>query len=292
MVAMVFMVFGNVVLRYGINSGITVSDEMSRYCFIWLTYIGAMIAMREKGHLGVDTLVKHLPVAGKKACLFLSESLMLWCNVLFFIGTWKMHGLQVSNVSPVVGISMIWIYGIGYVVGVVMAAVQPARPVEAGHRPAEPRTNWCRWSKPKTCRSRRWLKGRKHDGRRLPLQPARRHGHRHAHRLFAARLRPDAHGVHGCHRRAASPSTARSWRSACRRRRQLPAAGGALLPAGRRTHERRRAVAPHRQPGRWRWVGHFRGGLGYVAMHRGHIMARSRAPPWPTPRQWRRCSSR
>jgi TRAP-type C4-dicarboxylate transport system permease small subunit len=121
LVAMVFMVFGNVVLRYGFNSGITVSDEMSRYCFIWLTYIGAMIAMREKGHLGVDTLVKHLPVAGKKACLFLSESLMLWCNVLFFIGTWKMHGLQVSNVSPVVGISMIWIYGIGYVVGLVMA---------------------------------------------------------------------------------------------------------------------------------------------------------------------------
>jgi TRAP-type C4-dicarboxylate transport system permease small subunit len=121
LVAMVFMVFGNVVLRYGFNSGITVSDEMSRYCFIWLTYIGAMIAMREKGHLGVDTLVKHLPVTGKKVCLFLSEALMLLCNGLFILGTWKMHGLQVSNVSPVVGISMIWIYGIGYVVGAVMA---------------------------------------------------------------------------------------------------------------------------------------------------------------------------
>jgi TRAP-type C4-dicarboxylate transport system permease small subunit len=121
MVAMVAMVFGNVVLRYAFNSGIQVSEEMSRYCFIWLTYIGAMIAMREKGHLGVDTLVKHLPVFGKKVCLFISESLMLWCNVLFFIGTWKMHGLQVSNVSPVVGISMIWIYGIGYLVAVVMA---------------------------------------------------------------------------------------------------------------------------------------------------------------------------
>ena len=121
LVAMVVMVFGNVVLRYAFNSGIQVSEEMSRYCFIWLTYIGAMIAMREKGHLGVDTLVKHLPVGGKKACLFLSEALMLWCNLLFLIGTWKMHGLQVSNVSPVVGISMIWIYGIGYVVAVVMA---------------------------------------------------------------------------------------------------------------------------------------------------------------------------
>jgi len=79
-----------------------------------------MIAMRERGHLGVDTLVKHLPRAGKKACLFVSESLMLWVNVLFVVGTWKMHDLQATSYSPVAGLSMIWIYGMGYVVGVVM----------------------------------------------------------------------------------------------------------------------------------------------------------------------------
>jgi TRAP-type C4-dicarboxylate transport system permease small subunit len=121
LVAMVIMVFGNVVMRYALNSGILISEEMSRYCFIWLTYIGAMVAMREKGHLGVDTLVLRLPLGGKKLCFFLSEALMLLCNLLFLLGTWKMHELQVSNVSPVVGISMIWIYGIGYVVGVVMS---------------------------------------------------------------------------------------------------------------------------------------------------------------------------
>jgi TRAP-type transport system small permease protein len=121
LVAMVIMVFGNVVLRYAFNSGILVSEELSRYCFIWLTYIGAMIAMREREHLGVDTLVRRLPRAGKKLCLFLSEALMLFVNVLFFIGTWKMHELQVTNISPVVGISMIWVYGVGYVVAVVMA---------------------------------------------------------------------------------------------------------------------------------------------------------------------------
>ena len=120
MLAMVVMVFGNVVLRYAFNTGITISDEMSRYCFIWLTYIGAMVAMREKGHLGVDTLVKHLGLTGKKICLFLSEALMLGCNILFFIGTFKMHDLQVTNISPVVGMSMIWVFGIGYIVAVVM----------------------------------------------------------------------------------------------------------------------------------------------------------------------------
>ena len=123
LVAMVVMVFGNVVLRYAFNSGITISDEMSRYCFIWLTYIGAMVAMREGGHLGVDTLVKHLPLGGKKVCLFLSECLMLFINGLFLLGTWKMHDLQVTNVSPVVGISMIWIFGIGYIVAVVMGII-------------------------------------------------------------------------------------------------------------------------------------------------------------------------
>jgi TRAP-type C4-dicarboxylate transport system permease small subunit len=120
MVAMVVMVFGNVFLRYAFNSGITISDEMSRYCFIWLTYIGAMVAMREGGHLGVDTLVKHLPRGGKKICLFLSETLMLYCNGLFMLGTWKMHDLQLTNVSPVAGLSMIWVFGIGYVVSLVM----------------------------------------------------------------------------------------------------------------------------------------------------------------------------
>ena len=123
LVAMVVMVFGNVVLRYVFNSGITVSDEMSRYCFIWLTYLGAMVAMREGGHLGVDTLIKHLGIRGKKICLFLSEALMLFCNGLFLLGTWKMHDLQVTNVSPVVGISMIWIFGIGYIVAVVMGVM-------------------------------------------------------------------------------------------------------------------------------------------------------------------------
>ena len=87
MVAMVVMVFGNVVLRYGFNSGITLSDEMSRYCFIWLTYIGAMVAMRDGAHLGVDTLIRKLSLRGKKICFFLSQSLMLFCNALFFIGT-------------------------------------------------------------------------------------------------------------------------------------------------------------------------------------------------------------
>ena len=56
---MVVLVFGNVFLRYAFNSGITVSEEVSRWLFVWLTFLGAIVAMREHGHLGVDSLVKR-----------------------------------------------------------------------------------------------------------------------------------------------------------------------------------------------------------------------------------------
>jgi TRAP-type C4-dicarboxylate transport system permease small subunit len=123
LLAMVVMVFGNVVLRYFFNSGILISEEMSRYCFIWLTFFGAIVALRDGEHLGVDTLVKHLPLLGKRACYLVSQLLVLFCLGLFFWGTWKMHSLHVSNVSPVVGISMIWIYGIGYLSSVSMGVM-------------------------------------------------------------------------------------------------------------------------------------------------------------------------
>ena len=120
--AMVVMVFGNVVLRYAFDSGIGVSEELSRYFFVWLTYAGAMVAMRERGHLGVDTFVKLLPLAGKKGCVLLRELMMLGCNGLFLWGTFQMHEVQRTNVSPVAGLSMIWVFGVGYVVAVVMGA--------------------------------------------------------------------------------------------------------------------------------------------------------------------------
>ena len=42
---MVIMVFSNVVLRYVFNSGITATEELSRFLFLWLIFIGAIVAM-------------------------------------------------------------------------------------------------------------------------------------------------------------------------------------------------------------------------------------------------------
>jgi len=124
---MVVMVLGNVVLRYGFNSGITVSEELSRFLFVWLTFLGAVVGMRQGEHLGVDTVVRMLPVLGRKVCLAISEALMLMCCVLFFVGAWRQHDINVASLAPVTGLPMEWVYGVAYVSAGSMAALIVAK---------------------------------------------------------------------------------------------------------------------------------------------------------------------
>ncbi|MBS7539133.1 TRAP transporter small permease [Ancylobacter lacus] len=114
---MVVLVFGNVVLRYGFNSGITLSEEVSRWMFVWLTFLGAIVALRERGHLGVDSLVRRLPLQGRKLCFVVSQGLMLYATVLLTIGSWQQSLINWDVVAPASGLSVAIFYGVGLVFG-------------------------------------------------------------------------------------------------------------------------------------------------------------------------------
>lgn len=120
---MVIMVFSNVVLRYVFNSGITASEELSRFLFLWLIFIGAIVAMKERAHLGVDTLIARLPRSGKIACVLLSNALMLWCCYLFFVGSWRQTVVGLGTDMPATGISMAYHYATGLVMSVGIAVI-------------------------------------------------------------------------------------------------------------------------------------------------------------------------
>jgi TRAP-type C4-dicarboxylate transport system permease small subunit len=124
LVLMVILVFGNVVLRYAFNLGITVSEEVSRFLFVWLTFLGAIVAFRERGHLGVDMVVSRLPSIGKKACLIVSQLLMLYVTWLFLQGSWAQTMINLGVRSPSAGISMGLFYGVGIVFSVSAGLIQ------------------------------------------------------------------------------------------------------------------------------------------------------------------------
>ena len=113
LLVMVVLVFGNVVLRYGFNSGITVSEELSRWAFVWLTFIGAAVALRENAHLGMETVVSRLPVLGRKVCFIASHLIMLVCVVTFLFGAWDQTVINLEVAAPATKLSTGFFYGIG-----------------------------------------------------------------------------------------------------------------------------------------------------------------------------------
>jgi TRAP-type C4-dicarboxylate transport system permease small subunit len=115
---MVVLVFGNVVLRYGFNQGITVSEELSRWLFVWMTFLGAVVAVKEHAHLGTDVLVGRLGPAGRRACLVIGQLLMLYVTWLILQGSWQQSVINWDVEAPVTG----WSMAIVYAAGVVFAA--------------------------------------------------------------------------------------------------------------------------------------------------------------------------
>ncbi|MDM0058051.1 TRAP transporter small permease [Variovorax fucosicus] len=116
--AMVVLVFGNVVLRYAFNTGITMSEEVSRWLFVWLVFLGAIVALKEHAHLGSDMLVSRLPVMGKKICLVLGQLLMLYITWLIFSGSLAQARINFDVEAPVTGASVAIFYSAGVVFAV------------------------------------------------------------------------------------------------------------------------------------------------------------------------------
>lgn len=115
---MVLLVFGNVLLRYVFNSGIAISEEMSRWLFVWLTFMGAVVAVKEQAHLGTDFLLAKLPPWLQRGCLVVSYMLMLYCTWLLFSGAWTQTWINLDVEAPVSGASV----GVFYASGVFFAA--------------------------------------------------------------------------------------------------------------------------------------------------------------------------
>ena len=115
---MVVLVFGNVLLRYAFNSGITISEEVSRWLFVWLTFLGAIVALKEHGHLGSDMLVSRLPSGGKKLVLVLGHVLMLYITWLLFSGSLTQARINWDVEAPVTGAPVAIFYAAGIVFAV------------------------------------------------------------------------------------------------------------------------------------------------------------------------------
>lgn len=70
------IVFINIILRYGFHTSILSVDELSRFLFVWLTFIGAIVAFMDGSHVQVSFLVEKLSPNNQRRMAILTHSLV------------------------------------------------------------------------------------------------------------------------------------------------------------------------------------------------------------------------
>jgi C4-dicarboxylate transporter DctQ subunit len=87
MVVMCLSTLGNVVARYVFGFSISWAEELSRYSFIWLVFLGAALCSKHGRHICIDALVLLLPSSAQKSCrLFVGFATAALMLVLIYYG--------------------------------------------------------------------------------------------------------------------------------------------------------------------------------------------------------------
>ena len=90
LVAMVVLVFLNVVLRYGFSSGVYWSEEISLVIVIWFTFIAMALGVKEGLHINVDILPKKLPKTFFLTLECLRDILLILVGGVMIYYGWKL----------------------------------------------------------------------------------------------------------------------------------------------------------------------------------------------------------
>ncbi|NLY36856.1 MAG: TRAP transporter small permease [Tissierellia bacterium] len=108
--AMVGIIFFQVVMRYVFNNSSSWSEELGKFLFVWLSWIGISIGHRRKEHIRITLVVDKLPPKWKIISEALSELvLIIICGITLYYGI-MMIGIQKTTPYAGIKISTAWGY--------------------------------------------------------------------------------------------------------------------------------------------------------------------------------------
>ena len=96
MALIIFIMFVQVLFRYVFNQSLSWSEELARFIFVWLTFLGAAVCVKERIHIGVEFLTERL--TGKMKIYFelFQTALMTLFNIILsvigFCWVWEVSG--------------------------------------------------------------------------------------------------------------------------------------------------------------------------------------------------------
>ena len=121
---MAVLVFGNVIARFVFNHSLAVSDEMSTYLFVLMSFMGTAIAARRGAHLGLSIVTDRLsPDARKNVQIVMYGVSAFFCLLIVIFGI-QMVASQYALKQETAAMQWPeWIYGSFVPVGACFAMI-------------------------------------------------------------------------------------------------------------------------------------------------------------------------
>ena len=111
MIILTPVIFANIILRFFFGYSIGWSSEVARYSFIWLTFCGMAVALKDDSHAKIDFLVQLAPPIWQKWISTLGQIVIIILSVVLIVsGTKQAIMIWGVKASYMRFLSMGWMY--------------------------------------------------------------------------------------------------------------------------------------------------------------------------------------
>ena len=106
----VITIFMEVFRRFFLSYSSIWSEEIARYAFIYITWIGAAAAVKERAHIRIDVILPLLPNKGKAIVFIFGDiiTLILACIALYWSMDPVLNSIHFGSVTHGLRISQAW----------------------------------------------------------------------------------------------------------------------------------------------------------------------------------------
>jgi len=107
---LVFLISIEVFFRYLVGSALSWPEEVSGFCFVWLTMLGTTICLYKKSHVGVSILTGKFSDKLKGFFKVVVHLMIIWFSYLMISKGYLLLKIVSKQFSPAAQINMSWEY--------------------------------------------------------------------------------------------------------------------------------------------------------------------------------------
>ena len=119
--ALVLVVAWQVFTRQVLSAPSVWSEELAKYLFVWLSFLGTALVFGERGHIAIDVLVRRMPEHLQRGVAVLGQVVTLvFAGLVLVYGGWQLSELTWTQAVPSLPLMVGWLYLVLPVSGVLV----------------------------------------------------------------------------------------------------------------------------------------------------------------------------